>query len=58
MLVDKIMMLVDLLASLMLVQLVKKFGSKLNCRDVTNRFFHEPNEHETSKQNHEPSRAS
>ena len=27
-------------------------------RDVTNRFFHEPNEHKTSKQNHEPSRAS
>ena len=27
-------------------------------RDVTNRFFHEPNEHETSKQSHELSWAS
>ena len=24
-------------------------------RDVTNRFFHEPNEHKTSKQSDEPS---
>ena len=30
----------------------------IKIRDVTNRFFHEPNEHETSKQSHEPSRAS
>ena len=27
-------------------------------RDVMNRFFHEPKENETSKQNHEPSRTS
>ena len=33
-------------------------NKKVMFRDVTNRFFHKPNEHETSKQSHELSRAS